>query len=82
MKKVLMVGDHGWDYELCAFEEAGVGLDELAKLIQDNNGDYEDEENCFGAKFIEFDAELTENDVEIINSFLDGHESKLFLVEL
>ena len=83
MKKVLLVGDHGYDYEISSFKDSDLEIEELVQLVIENNGDYEDDENGFGAKFIEFESELTENDVELLNNtFLNSHESKLFLVEV
>lgn len=76
--RVIFVGDHGYDYEVCSFEETGMSLNDLAHSIEYYDGDYEDCENMFGARFVKFEANLTEKDIEKLNSFMNTSERKFY----
>ena len=83
MKKAILIGDHGWDYEAISFEDSGMSIEEVYEELIENNGDYEFDNHEFGAKIISFDAELTQKDVDYINNnFLDTHQKELFLVDV
>ena len=70
--KILKINSSEYDYGACAFNDATLTvMDVVNEMGNETEMTFDTQE--FSAEIVEFDAELSDNDIKILNSLVDTH---------
>jgi hypothetical protein len=70
--KILKINSSEYDYGACAFNGATLTvIDVVNEMSNETEMTFDTQE--FSAEIIEFDAELSDNDIKILNSLANTH---------
>lgn len=77
--KILKINSSVYDYGVCAFNDSSLSIEDVfIKTSETECMELDFDEDQFSAEILEFDAELTDKDIKILNSLVDTHFEEFY----